>query len=226
MVGAAPADYGSGSTTATATTTTSSCPDLGPDAPPCPDPSGTGGGTSGGGNSGAGDGHNHSHNGAGHTDTSGASHSHSSNDKHDHTDGTHSHTNDEEDSGHDHGKGNGHHDHEGTIHVHGQDAFIGRFIMETDLGDNDKLVVNLINVLPDDGTAAWGYAAGLRHTLTHAVSVSVEAMGDFSADGYHEISLGAFVIPNHHVTLRAGAGMGLTPASPDWSIRGGVVWRF
>ncbi len=230
---AAPADYGTGASLAptpspTSTTTPATCPDLGPDAPPCPTPGGTGGGGTGG----AGDGHNHSHNGAGHSHGSGAQHSHSNSGAHDHGDDRHSHDDgdhdhDDEAGGHDHGDGGkGHHGHGSTIHIHGEDAFIGRFIMETDLGEKNKLVVNLINVLPDDGTAAWGYAAGLRHNLTHAFSVSLEAMGDFSEDGYHEVNLGAFAVPNHHVTLRLGAGMGLTPASPDWSVRGGVIWRF
>ena len=233
QVAAAPADDGSGTGTATdaGSTTNGNCPDLGPDAPPCDD-TGTGGGNTGGGTTGGG---GHSHSGGGHSHGSGGSHAHSgtsagahdhgSHDDHAHS-GSDAHNHDENEDGHSHGKGDQGHHHQDTIHTHGQDAFIGRMIMETDLSDHSKLVVNLINVLPDDGTAAWGYAVGVRQNLSHAVSVSVEAIGDFSADGYHEISAGAFFIPHHNVTVRAGAGVGLTPDSPDWSLRGGVVWRF
>ncbi len=231
MVAAAPADYGTASTTTDPATTPTNggSPDFNPDAPPDGGSTGTGG-TGGG----SGDGHNHNHGGSGHNHGSGsASHSHTNDAGHDHgNDADHSHdggdhAHGEGETGHDHGNGKkGHHDHQGTIHVHGQDAFIGRFIMETDLSDEAKLVVNLINVLPDDGTAAWGYAAGIRQNLTHSLSLSLEAMGDFSADGYHEINLGAIAVPNHHLSVRVGAGIGLTEASPDWSLRGGVVWRF
>lgn len=132
-----------------------------------------------------------------------------------------------EGAGHDHTAGGDSHHHGGSsIHSHGQDAFIGRLILEADLTDADKLVLNLLNVTPAEGEGAWGYAAGVRHNLTHQFSLSLEAMGDFSEDGYHEINVGAFLVPDHHITLRAGVGFGLTPASPDLALRAGVVWRF
>jgi hypothetical protein len=184
-----------------------STPDLGPDAPPDGTP--------------VHDHSSHSHGGSGHSH-SGSKHSHSGSDK---GGGAHSHG-----SNHSHGNepagGPGEHHGSGSIHSHGQDAFIGRLIMEADLTGKDKLVFNLINVLPDEGEVAWGYAAGLRHNLTHSFSVSVEGIGDFSTEGYHELNVGAFLVPDHHITLRAGVGFGLTESSPDLAIRGGVVWRF
>lgn len=189
--------------------------DLGPDAPP-------GGGSSGGGSS-----HDHSsHDHGGGSSQSHASHDHADSSDHAHASGeTHDHAADE-DHAHDETSSGGHHHGGGSIHSHGQDAFIGRLIMEADLSRQDKLVVNLINVTPSEGEGAWGYAAGVRHNLTHQFSLSLEAMGDFSEDGYHEINLGAFLVPDHHVTLRAGVGFGLTPTSPDLALRAGVVWRF
>jgi len=118
------------------------------------------------------------------------------------------------------------HDHAGSIHLHGQNAFIGTLIVEATLTKSDKLVFNLISGLPDDGEAAWGYAAGVRHNLTHSFSMSLEATGDFSSDGYQELNVGAFLIPHHNVTLRGGLGIGLTEKSPDMLMRTGVVWRF
>lgn len=221
-VAAAPADYGETAvpTPVPAPATTSNCPDLGPDAPPCPNP-GTG---TGGGSGGAGGGHDHG-GGSNHSHTGGTSHDHGGGSNHSQNHDDHNHGDDEAGHAHEDGK-KGHHDHQNTIHTHGQDALISRLIMETDLGDDAKLVVNLINVLPDDSTAAWGYAVGIRQNLSHSLSLSLEAIGDFSADGYHDLSLGAIVVPNHHLSLKLGAGMGLTPASPDLSLRGGVVWRF
>jgi len=118
------------------------------------------------------------------------------------------------------------HGHAGSIHLHGQNAFIGTLIVEAALTKTDKVVFNLIAGLPDDGEAAWGYAAGVRHNFTHAFSMSVEATGDFSPDGYQELNIGAFLIPHHNVTLRGGLGIGLTETSPDMLMRTGVVWRF
>ncbi|MCB1085622.1 MAG: hypothetical protein KDM63_01130 [Verrucomicrobiae bacterium] len=188
--------------------------DLGPDAPP---DSGSGGSSHDHSSHSHGSGSSHSHS---HT---GAAHSHDGGD-HNHEEGDHAHA---EGADHSHEAGaDGHHHGGGSIHTHGQDAFIGRFIMETDLGHHTKLVANLLNVSPPEGEVAWGYAAGVRHNLTHEFSLSLEAMGDFSEDGYHELNFGAFLVPDHSVTLRAGVGFGLTPASPDFSFRTGVVWRF
>jgi hypothetical protein len=118
------------------------------------------------------------------------------------------------------------HSHAGSTHLHGENAFFGTLVFEAGLTRDDKVVFNLINALADDGEAAWGYAAGLRHNFTHFFSMSVEAAGDFSSDGYQELNIGAFVLPHHNVTLRGGLGIGLTPVSPDSIIRAGVVWRF
>jgi hypothetical protein len=118
------------------------------------------------------------------------------------------------------------HSHAGSTHTHGDNAFFGTLVVEGTLTDHDKVVFNLINVLADDGAAGWGYAAGMRHQFTHSFSMSVEATGDFASNGYQEINLGAFYLPHHNVTLRAGIGMGLTPVAPDGILRAGVVWRF
>jgi len=119
-----------------------------------------------------------------------------------------------------------HHGGGGTIHLHGQEAFLGTLIVETDFTDRDKFVFNLISAVPMEGTSAWGYSAGIRHNVTHSVSVSFEATGDFSPDGYQEVNIGGFFVPRHDITLRAGIGMGLNEQSPDLLLRTGIVWRF
>jgi len=116
------------------------------------------------------------------------------------------------------------HSHSGSVHAHGVDAFVGRFIMEAEFGKT-KAIFNLLSVVTDD-EAAWGYAAGVRHKITSQVALGVEALGDFDSEGWHEIDLGAYYEPVHHVTLKFGAGFGLTDETPDFILRTGVIWRF
>ena len=117
------------------------------------------------------------------------------------------------------------HEHHG-IHRHGESFFSAKLILEADLTDADKLVLNLINVTPEEGSTAWGYAAGIRHSFSHAVALGLEAIGDFGEGNEHEIVLGAYLSPHHQFTFNLGVGVGLTSDSPDFSLRTGIVWRF
>jgi hypothetical protein len=106
------------------------------------------------------------------------------------------------------------------------DAFFARLVMETDLSENTKLAVNVISVIPDGASAEWGYAIGLRHAFSHEFAIGLEALGDFSHDGYHEAAAAAYYSPNHHVTLKFGLGAGLNDESPDLTVHTGVLFRF
>ena len=123
---------------------------------------------------------------------------------------------------HEHGHS---HSHTG-IHQHSTDAFFARLVMEMDLTPSDKIVANLIHVTPDGASAAWGYAIGLRHSFSHAFAIGMEAVGDFNTHGYQEAALACYLSPSHHFTVKLGAGLGLSEASPDYTIHTGVVWRF
>lgn len=112
------------------------------------------------------------------------------------------------------------------IHRHGEDHTFGRLVVEADLTPADKLIFNLIAIWPDDGKPAWGYAAGFRHSFSHALAAGVEAIGDFGDANEHELILGGYFSPNHQITFKWGAGLGLTDPSPDFSLRTGAVWRF
>jgi hypothetical protein len=112
------------------------------------------------------------------------------------------------------------------IHRHTEDHAFARLVLEADLTATDKLIVNLIGLWPDDGKSAWGYAAGFRHSFSHALAAGIEAIGDFGDANEHELILGGYVSPTHTLTLKFGAGLGLTDESPDFSLRTGVVWRF
>lgn len=114
----------------------------------------------------------------------------------------------------------------GGIHQHDSDAFFARLIMETDLTPNDKLVVNILSISPDDGETAFGYAAGWRHSFNHDFALGLEATGDFDNDGSHEAVAAGYFSLNHSLTLKLGIGAGLTDVSPDFTIRSGVTWRF
>jgi hypothetical protein len=122
----------------------------------------------------------------------------------------------------DHGEGG--HSH-GGIHNHDANQWVGRLIVEADLGAT-KLLLNLIGNWPEGDSANFGYAVGVRHAFTHRYAAGVEAIGDFEDEGQHEILLGGYVSPNHSVTMKLGVGFGLTEASPDVTVRTGVVWRF
>ena len=119
----------------------------------------------------------------------------------------------------------GGHEHDSTVHNHSSDALKSRLIIEGDFGAT-KAIFNLISLVRDGGDAGWGYAAGVRHNVNESVALGVEALGDFESDGWHELIGGLYYQPIHAVTLKIGAGFGLTDATPDFTLRTGVVWRF
>ena len=132
-----------------------------------------------------------------------------------------------EEGGHEHADEHEHaeHGHGGSsIHAHGVDAFVGRFIVEGDFGAT-KVVFNLLSLV-DENEANWGYAAGVRHKVADKVALGVEAMGDFESEGWHEVVVGAYVEPIHSLTLKVGVGFGLTEATPDFTLRTGLIYRF
>lgn len=136
----------------------------------------------------------------------------------------HGHADHHEDHGDDHHVSAAH-SHSGSIHNHDADLLASRLIIEGDLGDT-KLLFNLISFVEDGGDAAWGYAAGARHKFHEQVSAGIEAMGDFESDGWHELVAGLYIEPVHSLTLKLGAGFGLTEETPDFTLRTGFVWRF
>ena len=180
-------------------------PDYGPDAPPCDDPA-------------APPAHDHSTHDHGSSDHGGEDHAHDD-------DGSAGH------AGHDHELSDAttaddlFHGHAG-IHRHGENHFFGRLIIESDLTSADKVLVNVIAVVPERGRSAWGYAAGYRHAFSHAVALGVEAIGDFGEGDSHEILAAAYLEPMAGWLVRLGAGFGLSDNAPDFSLRAGVVWRF
>ncbi len=107
-----------------------------------------------------------------------------------------------------------------------ENHWFGRLIIEADLTARDKFIFNLIGVSPEHGKPAWGYAAGVQHRFSHAWAAGLEALGDFGQADEHEMVVGAYWSPLHHATFKLGAGFGFTDASPDFSVRVGLVWRF
>ena len=117
-----------------------------------------------------------------------------------------------------------HHHHGGSIHAHGIDAFVGRLVIEGDLSEKAKAVLNIITVAGDE--TAWGYAAAVRQKVSNHVSIGAEALGDFESDGWHELVAGTYFETSNHFTLKLGVGFGLTEATPDLTVRTGLIWRF
>lgn len=117
------------------------------------------------------------------------------------------------------------HAHDSAVHNHSSNAVKSRLIIESDFGAT-KVIFNLISLLTEDGEAGWGYAAGVRHHVSDTIALGVESLGDFETDGWHELIGGVYFQPIHALTLKLGAGFGLTDATPDFTLRTGVVWRF
>ncbi len=118
-----------------------------------------------------------------------------------------------------------HHHHGGSIHNHDADAFVGRFIAETDIGKT-KIIANLLSVVAEGDKAAWGYAIGARHKIIKEIALGMEALGDFKSDGWQELVAGAYFEPSHMLTLKLGVGFGLTEETPDFTLRTGLTYRF
>ncbi|MDB6136609.1 MAG: hypothetical protein JWM59_4852 [Verrucomicrobiales bacterium] len=118
------------------------------------------------------------------------------------------------------------HSHENSIHNHDDNLFTSRFTFEADLTQSTLLVGNLICVVPEGGSAAWGYGVGLRQRLRPGLSVGVEALGDFDRHGYQEALGAVYWEPMHHLILKVGAGTGLSATSPDATVRAGLLWMF
>ena len=56
--------------------------------------------------------------------------------------------------------------------------------------------------------------------------MGVEALGDFDRNKHQEVLGAVFWEPMPHVLLKLGVGSGLTAASPDATLRAGVLWMF
>lgn len=108
-------------------------------------------------------------------------------------------------------------------HVEG---FSSRLIVEVDLTGSDRLALNLTHFSPSHGASQFGYAAGVRHAFTHDFAMSLEALGSFDEDNWHEAVLGVHRAVSHHLTVKLGASVGLTPETPDFALHTGFVLRF
>ena len=117
------------------------------------------------------------------------------------------------------------HHHSGSVHNHDGSGLASRLSLETG-SEATKFVANLISFVEDGGDAAWGYAAGARHKFIKELALGVEAMGDFESDGWHEIVGAAYIEPVANLTLKLGAGFGLTEATPDFVLHTGFILRF
>ncbi len=101
-----------------------------------------------------------------------------------------------------------------------------RLIIETDLSSSDRLVLNLTHFTPNRGTSQLGYAAGIRHAFSHDFAMSIEALGSFEEDNWHQAILAAHIGILHHLTFKIGGSVGLTKDTPDFSLHTGFVFRF
>lgn len=126
-------------------------------------------------------------------------------------------------TGHDHGS----HSH-GGIHRHGESGFYSRLILETDITEDTRAVVNIVSFVSGNGGGpGFGYAVGVRHEFNHDLSMGVETIGDFRSYGSsHEVLLTTMIGLPKHLSLRLGVGGGITKSSPDFTLHTSFLWRF
>jgi hypothetical protein len=120
----------------------------------------------------------------------------------------------------------GHSDHPGGIDNHDENLWHTRLLLDADLTDTTKLVLNFIGVFPESGSAAWGYGIGLRQKVIDTIALGLEARGDFDGNGQHELLAATYWSPIHDLTFRLGTGFGLTEETPDFILRTGIIFRF
>lgn len=158
-------------------------------------------------------------------DGSNGGHDHAEEADHNEEGDHHAEEGEEHDAGH-HAEEEATHEHFHGVHQHGVDAFVGRLVAEADVSKSVKVVANLLSLVEDGGDAHWGYAAGVRAKVAAKVALGVEAVGDFDSEGWHEIVAATYVEPVEGITLKLGAGFGLTEETPDFTLRSGLIWRF
>ncbi len=119
----------------------------------------------------------------------------------------------------------GGHSHTG-IHRHGEDHFQFRFLVEASLWEDSRLIGNLIGIAGGGGDYAFGYSLGLRRQFSHEWAGGLEAIGDFNTNGDHQVLAGVYWTPIHECTVRLGMGTGIGAGAKDFSLHGGITWRF
>lgn len=113
-----------------------------------------------------------------------------------------------------------------TIHLHDEDYYLGRLIIEYELSHHTRFVGNVIFAGTSNSDLAMGYALAMRHSFTHEWAVGIEGTGDFNTGGYHQIVAGVIHSPRHDLGLRLGVSHGIGNSQEGISGLFGVTWRF
>ena len=113
-----------------------------------------------------------------------------------------------------------------TIHLHDEDFFLTRLILENELSQHTRVVGNLILAGTSSSDTAIGYALAVRHSFTHEWAVGFEAIGDFNTGGYHQLVAGVIHSPRHDLGLRLGVSHGLGATDEGATGLFGITWRF
>jgi hypothetical protein len=113
-----------------------------------------------------------------------------------------------------------------TIHLHDEDYYLSRFILECELHENTRLVSNIILAGTEGSDTALGYAIALRHSFHEQWAAGIEAIGDFRASGYHQAIAGIIHTPRHDISLRLGLAQGIGATSAETTGLFGITMRF
>ncbi len=113
-----------------------------------------------------------------------------------------------------------------TIHLHDEDYFLARIILEYELTQFTRVVGNFIIAGTSSSDTAIGYALAVRQTISPRWAAGIEAMGDFNTGGYHQVVIGIIHSPRHDFGLRLGISHGLGAAREGAACLIGTTWRF
>ncbi|MBB5351811.1 opacity protein-like surface antigen [Haloferula luteola] len=113
-----------------------------------------------------------------------------------------------------------------TIHLHDEDYFQSRIILEWSVSESTRAVANFVVAGTSSSEMGLGYAVGLRHEFHHHWGVGLECMGDFNVHGDHQVVASWIYMPRHDLGLRLGYGHGLGSAGEGGSLHAGITWRF
>lgn len=113
-------------------------------------------------------------------------------------------------------------------HRHGESGLHSRLMVERNLGSNTRALINLVQFTSaDGGKPGFGYGLGLRQEWSHDFSTGLECSGDFQRrQSAHQALVTAMLSLRKGLSLRLGAGGGITRAATDLTLHSSLLWRF
>ena len=87
------------------------------------------------------------------------------------------------------------------------------------------VTANILLEEPSGSSGEWGYAAGVRHSISHDHALGLELNGSLESNGSSEALIGYYGELSNRFSVNAGIGTGID-GGPDWSVRTAFIWQF